>query len=293
MPQPIRIVLNTRYGTLRAPGDFSSCKWFLPDPVIAPDARHRLFVDVTFTAIPGDHRRLTRARGTTRLLMESRDKEGVLEYHEAEVPDGSYTREGFLRAMSRAMCVKVYRDIEEKQETAVPLDYKPVQLLRASDSDLHSHETQETMLMCTGERGFRIVHDGEHLAAEVLGFHETSLWTQGVMRQVVSHSAMDTQGTRTMTICATELAGTHPDPVRRERRRSVLRVLPMLGDEKHTPIVWHRPACKDGHPIGARCLSAIELELRDDMDLPLDPRHHWAVAVEVYADEVEHFASLM
>ena len=254
MPQPVRVVLNTRHGALRRPGDFSSCKWFLPDPVFAPDASHRLFVDVTFTAIPGDHRRLTRARGTTRLLMESREGlNGPIQRHEAEVEDGSYTREGYLRAIGRAMCTAVHRDLEGG-DVRMPTDYKPVQFVRAKNSELHEHETQEIMLIGIpfADRSFRVVHDNEHLAAEVLGFHETSHWARS-LDNVKAHSTMDTQGTRTVTICATELAGNHPDPVRMERRHNVLRVLPMLGTEKHTPVVWHRPACKDGHPIGTRC----------------------------------------
>ena len=275
MTQPVRVVLNTRHGSLRGAGDFSSCKWYLPDPIISPGDDHRLFVDVAFTTIPCDHKRITDQRGTTLLRLESRVQgSGEIRQHTVRVAEGSYNREGYLKAINKAIIERIHKDL--KGEEAVMSDwYAPVQFVRANDADLHEHETQEVLLHAQplSDTEFRVVHDNVHMAAEALGFHATSGWT-GPEHGQVSNSVMDTQGTRTITICATELAGNHPDPVRMERRRSVLRVLPVMEEESHRPVVWYRPSCKDGHPIGSRCLTCIELHLRDDMDFPFNPRHH-------------------
>lgn len=290
---PVRIVLNTRHGTLRAPGDFSWCKWYLPDPVFVPDDDYRLYVDVTFTAIPSDHRRLTYDRGTTRLLLESRPNNGLGEamFHDIFIEDGSYTRDGFIARLG-VVANAAIADALQLGDGAEFLRFS-----RLDQSPIHAEQTQETVMTAGVElttigdaanRDFRVVHDGEHLAAEALGFYTTSAWTSD-KECVRSHSVMDTHGTRTITICATSLGGNHPDPVRMERRRSVLRVLPVMGDEKHKPVVWYRPAGRDGHPISSRCLTSIELALRDDMDLPLNPQHHWSIALEVYPGRVSHF----
>lgn len=297
-----RVTLSTRHGIRPSKTNFSTCKWDLPDPIFAPSQDYTLHADVTFVAIPDDHNRISYIRGTSRLrfLTETTDVNNntVTTFdHSVSIQDGMYSRRGYLAAISMAVNEDISIRYQNVANQANYITMKPA--TDSNDVDLecyHANEV-ENIVICVDTNDFstnynlryKVVHDGVHNGSEVLGIHDTTDWIDHSVKNMQADSLMDTHGTRTITINAMGLSGNHPDPVDRYRRRCTLRVIPADNNIDHTMHIWERKGGKDGHPISSRCLTMMELSLFDDMGFPYDPRHHWAVSLEIYAARSEHF----
>ncbi len=301
-----RVTLNTRHGSRPNRTSFDTCKWFLPDPVIAPSNDYTLYADVTFVSIPSDHKRINFQRGTNLLLVEKRSiKSGRIYELSVVVLAGDYTREGLVDAFSKALINKDVYDqeddegVEIRDENAFLINGSTLQidLAREMDQDndhVHGFEVDNVVLTTVNPKyAYRIIADGVHNGAEALGIHDTTGWCDSTNQHQIANSVIDVHGTRTVTINAIGLAGNHTDIVDRFRRRCVLRTIPIPGSLDHKLCIWERQAGKDGHPISSRCLTSIELSLWDDMGFPFDPRHHWTVCLEIYALKNEYFSFSM
>lgn len=302
-----RVTLNTRHGTRPNRTSFDTCKWFLPDPVIAPSNDYTLYADVTFVSIPSDHKRINFQRGTNLLLVEKRSKVSGRVYELAGIVilAGDYTREGLAEAFTKALINKDVYDqedengVEIKNEAEYLINGSTVKIELAHVMDQnndynHGFQVDNIVLTTTNPKyAYRIVVDGVHNGAEALGIHDTTGWCDSDTQYQIANSVVDVHGTRTVTINALGLAGNHTDIVDRYRRRCVLRTIPIPGSQDHKLCIWERPAGKDGHPISSKCLTSIELSLWDDMGFPFDPRHHWTVCLEIYALKNEYFSYTM
>jgi hypothetical protein len=275
---PIQVSLNTRSGTRAGEIDFSSCRWILSDPIIMPPGNeHSLFVGLTHISLPGDHFRCNVARGTTTLGIETRvdGDDANLVRRRVSIPEGSYSRVSYIQAMQRALDLAGVDMILEISDGA-PSPTWPVYHVRC----FSTVENEEHRI-----RGCATCPDFN--ASEVLGFHRTGTWASTTVGSYAD-SPMDTQGTRTVTINAREVATNAPDPVTLNRRRTVLAVVPAPNGEAHRTFVWERKvvtACA----IPARHLCVIELSLTDDLGNPYNPRHHWSVGLEISAQIRQHF----
>lgn len=274
---PVVVVLNTRHGSLPSNGDFSTARWMLQDPIILPnDNRYALHVSVTFVSIPGDHKRINDSRGTTGLVLESRQvATGQTTRHAVYVPPGSYTRQGYIRAMNMAC-----------EGAGLGVTFS----LKQHDDPDFALQTDEVVMQSTvpDQVEYRVLVDSEHNGSEVLGFHTDSRYASAV--PVVSEASMDTQGTRTITIQGRGISTSATDPVEMTRRRSVLTVIPAPTGEIHHSWLWER---KVDNPsvISSRYLDVIEMSLVDDMGKPINPLHHWSIGLEFTVRQRKHFVS--
>lgn len=297
-----RVALNTRHGSRPNKNSFDTCKWFLPDPVVAPSSDYTLYADVTFVSIPSDHKRINFQRGTNLLTVEKRSNlSGKVYELVVVITAGDYTREGLTDAFSKALINKDVLDTEDEFGVDIKdeLDYLVngstlrIEIAKVMDQNNdynHGFEIDNVVLTTSNPKySYRIVSDGVHNGAEALGIHETTGWCDSEFQHQIANSVIDVHGTRTVTINAVGLAGNHTDMVDLYRRKCVLRTIPIPGSLDHKLCIWERPAGKDGHPISSRCLTSIELSLWDDMGFPFNPRHHWTVCLEIYALKNEYF----
>ena len=278
----VEIVLNTRHCTLDTAGDFSKCRWVLPDPIIAPaKGEYVLKADVKFVSIPLDYTRINAERRTTKFLIQVRENDQIDDVV-FTVRDGSYERVAFITHLNRRFFSLGLELRVNQAQFHTDYDHVPFTFL-----------TQEVLIYGTSlTKEYRMVHSEEYRGPEVLGFYKTTNWVKSQVFQL-SPAVMDTFGTRTITIGARGLAGPSPDPVNLERRKTILMVIPTMTNSKHETGLYLRNAPRSGHVIHERCLSYIELTLWDDMGLLLNPRHHWSIGIEIWAEPVKNFVSLM
>lgn len=272
----VSVVLNTRHGTLNTTNDFSTCKWILPDPIYAPGPDHVLYADLEFISLTGDHKRINHMRCTTNFHFQVKTDDEIVD-HFIQIPDGSYTKAGIVTVV----------------DTKIQTLALPFRLIVANAGVELPHHTTEEIAITRQPVGndppfppnteVRLVHSAEHRGAEVLGFHETTIWVDDTIKNLVSKSPMDLHGTTTVAIGASSLNGESPDHVKSHRRRSIFKVIPIADDRLHTASTYTRTGPKYGHKISTRHLSVIEMGLWDDMGLPFDPRHHWSVGLIIWA----------
>lgn len=274
---PVQLVLNTRHGTLASPTAFNACRWALADPIMCPPD-HALYISVTFVSLPGDHHRINDFRATTALRIETVDKNSpdVIVPNDIYIPAGSYTRDGFIKSLNKALqdalVAAQFEFLEERDEW----------VLRTEEVRLWSKDP---------DLAHRVVPTPGFNATEALGFHTTSEWATNVS-PALPHSVMDTQGTRTITIQARNIATNAMDPVELTRRRAVLAVIPSPTNTYNQSWIWERTFMNPSF-IPAKHLCIIELSLFDDMGMPVNPNHHWSIGLEIIAKRREYFVSNM
>lgn len=275
----IQLVLNTRQGTLDNREDFSSCLWHLKDPIFSPLQDTSLYVEVDFCAIPFDHDRINVARGTTRLKYQVHDTvTKTSSEHVIEIPNGTYDIQ------------ELYNTVYETIKKETPSVNISIGSFKASR--IYTGRTYKTLVELKSDTyKARLIWDPSCLLLEVLGFYQTTPWfgKDSDAEEISSTSVPDIQGTRTMTICSTTLAGESPDPVNLERRRRVLRIIPLDTQALHEPIAITTAKPSSGHFIESRVIDRIHIELLDDMGTPFNPGHHWSLGLEIYAGRREHF----
>lgn len=276
----IQLVLNTRNGTRKKQGAFNSCTWHLNDPIFSPLQGHKLYVDIEFCAIPFDHLRLNNDRKTTSLIIETLDTAtNVITPHIVEITPGTYDLGEFYNELN--VQIRDYAKIKNLSINSFKSDFNSI------------GRTYHTVVE-NGDganRQVRIVAHPDHKLHEVLGFYETSPWIDSKEK---SGSVPDIQGTRTITICSVGLAGESPDPVTLERRRKVLKVVPVPpAASVHTPSLHLSSRSRGGHFIDSRVIDKVEIELFDDMGMPFDPQHHWSIGLEIRAGVKKNFVYRM
>lgn len=274
---PINLVLNTRHGTLADVNAFNACRWALSDPIMCPPD-HALYISVTFVSLPGDHHRINDFRGTTLLRLETFDetKPDQVFPHEIVVPSGSYPRSGYVQTMNKRI-----------EENGIPARFEFLE-----PRDEFVLRTEEVQLWGTAPGiACRVAPGNGFNAAEALGFHKLSTWAT-TTTPAVPDSVMDTQGTRTITIQARNIATNAVDPVELTRRRTVLAVIPAPNNTLNQSWIWERTFLNPSF-IPSRHLCIIELSLFDDMGMPVNPNHNWSIGLEITAKRREYFVTNM
>ena len=286
--------LSTRHGVRDNKNRFDTCKWFLPDPIIAPNSDYELNISVKFVILPDKHKRINFQRGSNLLMVE---RKTISTGEVSEIPitlhAGAYTNQGFLDAINH--------NLIRADGTTDTLKLNFAHSSADSSEFTDGIELENVVLRTDNPLYmYRIVHDGVHNAAECLGIHDTTGWVslpssptdpQGLQ---IANSVMDTYGTRTVTIEAIGFAGNNADVVNRNRRKCCLLTIPCKTTDRYKMMVWEREGgYATGNTISSRCLSCIEISLTDDMGLFFDPRHHWTIGVEIYATPRQYFSYAM